>query len=106
MPTRDGTLDDVVTLETEEHVPDAASFLGELRRILRIGWLEVLVALLADAGLTTLRYWDRLRRNAKGFRRAAFELYRRSWIVPSGWIVRACPVYLCVKARRGRPLAS
>ena len=55
MPTRDGTLDDVVTLETEAHVPDAASFLGELRRILRIGWLEVLMALLADADLTTLR---------------------------------------------------
>jgi hypothetical protein len=70
------------------------------------GWLEVLMALLADTGLTTLRYWDRLRRNAKGFRRAASELYRRSWIVPSGWIVRAYPVYLCVKARRGRPLAS
>jgi hypothetical protein len=63
------------------------------------------MALLADAGLATLRYWDRLRR-AKGFRRAASELYRRSWIVPSGWIVRAHPVYLCVKARRGRPLAS
>jgi hypothetical protein len=106
MPTRDGTLDDVVTLETEEHAADAASFLGELPRILRIGLLEVLMAVLADAGLTTLRYWDRLRRNAKGFRRAAFELYRRSWIVPSGWIVRAYRVYPCVKARRGRPLAS
>jgi hypothetical protein len=64
------------------------------------------MALLADSGLTTLRYRDRLRRNAKGFRRAAFELYRRSWIVPSGWIVRAYPVYLCVKARHGHPLAS
>jgi hypothetical protein len=64
------------------------------------------MAFLAGAGLATLRYWDRLRQNAKGFRRAASELYRRSWIVPSGWIVRAHPVYLCVKARRGRPLAS
>jgi hypothetical protein len=64
------------------------------------------MALLADLSLINLRYWDPLRRNIKGFRRAAFELYRRSWIVLKGWIVRADPVYLCVKSHRDRPLAS
>ena len=66
--------------------------------------------MLDDAGLTPFGSWgqhvhlrDHLWRNVKGFRRAAFEQYRRSWIVPSGWMVRADPVYLCVRARRGGP---
>jgi SAM-dependent methyltransferase len=90
--------------------PNVDLFAGINPHHLREYGLGELLTMLDRAGLKPLRYWgqhvqlrDRIWRNVKGFRRIAFELYQRPWVIPGSWIFRADPVYPCIQARRADP---